>query len=186
MNELASELPQDVPPAPVAPAPPASPVVPVTRSSPSRIGAILRQPMTKLQTVVGFGAGLVTIAGTITSLAGLGAAIPSKGEVVAVVQDRARKPLAAATVEILTPQDALVTTLTAEQDGRVVHRVKEGRYRLRVTHPQFAPETRQVEVHAGERSEIRVLLARPATPSVKTVIAQSPGSIRKFFRELGF
>ncbi len=142
--------------------------------------------MTKLQTVVGFGAGLVTIAGTISSLAGLGAALPSKGEVVAVVQDRARKPVAAATVEILTPQDALVTTLTAEQDGRVMHRVKEGRYRLRVTHPQFAAETRQVEVHAGERSEIRVLLTRPAVPSVKTVIAQSPSSLRKFFRELGF
>lgn len=182
MNELAAELPQDTPSVPV----PAAPAAPATRSAPSRIGAILRQPMTKLQTVVGFGAGLVTIAGTISSLAGLGAALPSKGEVVAVVQDRARKPVAAATVEILTPQDALVTTLTAEQDGRVMHRVKEGRYRLRVTHPQFAAETRQVEVHAGERSEIRVLLARPAAPSVKTVIAQSPSSLRKFFRELGF
>jgi len=183
VNELAAELPQDTPSVPVVPAAPAAPA---TLSAPSRIGAILRQPMTKLQTVVGFGAGLVTIAGTISSLAGLGAALPSKGEVVAVVQDRARKPVAAATVEILTPQDALVTTLTAEQDGRVMHRVKEGRYRLRVTHPQFAAETRQVEVHAGERSEIRVLLARPAAPSVKTVIAQSPSSLRKFFRELGF
>src|SRR5262249_8267427 len=156
------------------------------RSSPSWVGTILHHPMTKLQTVVGFGAGLVTILGTITSLAGLSAPAPSRGEVVAVVQDRARKPLSAATVEILTPQDALVTTLTAEQDGRVTHKVKEGRYRLRVTHPQFAPETRQVEVHAGERSEIRVLLSRPATASVKTVIAESPNSVKKFFRELGF
>jgi len=143
--------------------------------------------MTKVQTIVGFGAGLVTISGTAMSLAGLTSAVPSKGEVVAVVQDRARKPVAAATVEILTPQDALVTTLTAEQDGRVVHRVKEGRYRLRVTHPQFNAESRHVEVHAGERSEIRVLLAaRPAGPTVKTVMAPSPGPIRKFFRELGF
>ena len=143
--------------------------------------------MTKVQTIVGFGAGLVTIAGTAMSLAGLTSAVPSKGEVVAVVQDRARKPVAAATVEILTPQDALVTTLTAEQDGRVVHRVKEGRYRLRVTHPQFNAESRHVEVHAGERSEIRVLLgARPAGPAVKTVVAPSPGPIRKFFRNLGF
>jgi len=143
--------------------------------------------MTKVQTIVGFGAGLVTIAGTAMSLAGLTSPVPSKGEVVAVVQDRARKPVAAATVEILTPQDALVTTLTAEQDGRVMHRVKEGRYRLRVTHPQFNAESRHVEVHAGERSEIRVLLAaRPAAPAVKTVMAPSPGPIRKFFRELGF
>ena len=143
--------------------------------------------MTKVQTIVGFGAGLVTIAGTAMSLAGLSSPVPSKGEVVAVVQDRARKPVAAATVEILTPQDALVTTLTAEQDGRVVHRVKEGRYRLRVTHPQFNAESRHVEVHAGERSEIRVLLAaRPLGPAVKTVMAPSPGPIRKFFRDLGF
>lgn len=143
--------------------------------------------MTKLQTVVGFGAGLVTIAGTVVSLAGLSMPLPTKGEVVAVIQDRARRPVAAATVEIYTPQEALVTTLTAEPDGRVLHRVKEGRYRLRVTHPQFNGETRHVEVHAGQRSEIRVLLAaRPPGPTVKTVMAPSPGPIRKFFRALGF
>ena len=134
--------------------------------------------MTKLQTVVGFGAGLVTIVGTALSLVGITSPVSSKGEVVAVVQDRARQPVAAATVEIYTPQDALVTTLTAEPDGRIVHRVREGRYRLRVTHPQFNGESRHVEVHAGER--------RPPGPAVKTVMAPSPGRIQKFFRDLGF
>jgi len=178
VNEIAAEIPADTPSAPARPA---------RASTASRIDAILHQPMTKLQTVVGFGAGLVTIAGTALSLAGLSTPLPTKGEVVALVQDRARRPVAAATVEIFTPQDALVTTLTAEQDGRVLHRVKEGRYRLRVTHPQFNGETRHVEVHSGERSEIRVLLAaRPPGPAVKTVMAPSPGPIRKFFRDLGF
>jgi len=178
VSELAAELPAERPPAPARPAP---------ASTRSRIGAVLHQPMTKLQTVVGFGAGLVTIVGTALSLVGITSPVSSKGEVVAVVQDRARQPVAAATVEIYTPQDALVTTLTAEPDGRIVHRVREGRYRLRVTHPQFNGESRHVEVHAGERSEIRILLAaRPPGPAVKTVMAPSPGRIQKFFRDLGF
>ena len=178
MSEIAAEIPAE---------PPSVSARPARASTASRIDAILHHPMTKLQTVVGFGAGLVTIAGTVVSLAGLSIPLPSKGEVVAVVQDRARRPVAAATVEIFTPQDALITTLTAEPDGRVLHRVKEGRYRLRVTHPQFNGETRHVEVHAGQRSEIRVLLAaRPPGPTVKTVMAPSPGPIRKFFKDLGF
>src|SRR5207253_11266204 len=115
--------------------------------------------MTKLQTVVGFGAALGTLAGTASSLVGITSPVSSKGEVVAVVQDRARQPVAAATVEIYTPQDALVTTLTAEPDGRIVHRVREGRYRLRVTHPQFNGESRHVEVHAGGGWGIGIRLA---------------------------
>src|SRR2546427_10152329 len=120
------------------------------------MGWVRHQPMTKLQTVVGFGAGVVTIVGTGLSLVGITSPVSSKGEVVAVVQDRARQPVAAATVEIYTPQDALVTTLTAEPDGCIVDRGREGRYRRRVTHPQFNGESRHVEEHAGGRTQKRI------------------------------
>jgi len=110
--------------------------------------------------MVGVAAGLITITGSIVSLAGLHERPPVLGEMIAVIQDmRERAPLPEATVEILTPQDALVTTLTAPSDGRVARRLKEGKYRVRVSHPQFMPQVRQIEVSSGERSELRVSLA---------------------------
>ena len=157
----------------------------LSHEAPIGVGARLHKPLTKIQAVVGLGAGLLTIAGGAVSLTGFTVQLPSKGEVVAVVQDAARNPVPDATVEILTRQDALVTTITAERDGRVMHRVKEGQYRVRVTHPQFATQVRQVEVHAGERSEIRLLLTRrPPAPTVTTVTAR-PGPVRRFFKDLG-
>src|SRR5947207_7217861 len=96
------------------PAPPDSPA-----ASPSKLDTILHQPLTKIQAMVGVAAGLITITGSIVSLAGLHERPPVLGEMIAVIQDmRERAPLPEATVEILTPQDALVTTLTAPSDGR--------------------------------------------------------------------
>jgi len=149
------------------PAPPDSPA-----ASPSKLDTILHQPLTKIQAMVGVAAGLITITGSIVSLAGLHERPPVLGEMIAVIQDmRERAPLPEATVEILTPQDALVTTLTAPSDGRVARRLKEGKYRVRVSHPQFMPQVRQIEVSSGERSELRVSLApRPAPPVVTTAL----------------
>ena len=80
-------------------------------------------------------------------------------EIVAVVQDaRSGKAVTDATVEVLTPRDALVTTLGAA-DGEARSQMKEGPYRLRVTHPRFAPEVRQIQVIAGQTTEVRVRLA---------------------------
>ena len=84
---------------------------------------------------------------------------PHAGDLVAVVQDaRSGKAVADATVEVLTPRDALVTTLRAT-DGEARSQMKEGPYRLRVTHPRFAPEVRQIQVIAGQTTEVRVRLA---------------------------
>ena len=172
---------------------------------PSGLGAFLRQPLTKIQALVGLGAGLVTITGSMISLVGLSISAPTQGEVVAIVHDaKFRKPVAEAIVEILTSKDAVVTTLTVEGDGRVSRRLKEGQYRVRVTHPKFATEARQVEVQAGQRSEVHVALgprplpppppppvarpvppAPPATPPTVKVI-EEPSSIQKFLSTLGY
>jgi len=134
--------------------------------APSRVDAILHHPLTRVQALVGVCAGLITITGSVISLSGFHGSPPALGEMVAVVQDaREHSPLTEATVEILTPQDALVTTLTVSDDGRVVRRLKEGKYRVRVSHPRFTAQVRQIEVSSGERSELHVSLApRPAPP----------------------
>jgi hypothetical protein len=155
--------------------------------APSWVGS-LRQPLSTYQTLVGLLAGIVTISGALASINGVSASAPPQGELVALVHDaRQRRPVADATLEILTAQDALVTTLNVESDGRVTRRLKEGTYRLRVAHAGFVSETRAVEVHAGQRSEIRLaLVPRPAARVVKVTTAEPEGPVRKFFKELGF
>ena len=149
---------------------------------------VLRQPLSTVQTAVGILAGLLTIGGGFLSFSGLaGATATHQGEISAIVQDvRSSKPLPQATVEIFTSQDAIVTTASLE-DGRLARRLNEGRYRLRVTHPGFLPEVRHIEVHAGQRSDLRISMG-PRPPAARVakavVVVEEPGPVRKFFREV--
>ena len=150
---------------------------------------MLRQPLSTVQTLVGILAGLLTIGGGFLSFSGLtGAVATHQGEISAIVQDvRSNKPIVQATVEIFTPEDAIVTTQSLE-DGHLSRRLKEGRYRLRVTHPGFLPEVRHIEVHAGQRSDLRISMG-PRPPAVArvakaVVVVEEPGPVRKFFKEM--
>ena len=166
---------------PLTPAPTPAPVVaPVATPG---LAAALRQPLSTVQTVIGIVAGMLTIGGGFLSFSGFAApsAAAYQGEIVAVVQDvRSSKPLPRATVEIFTPQDAIVTAQNVEPDGHLSRRLKEGRYRLRVTHPGFLTEVRHIEVHAGQRSDLRIALGPrpPAAPRVVKVVAEEPGPVQ--------
>ena len=161
-------------------------------TTPAQWITVLRQPLSTVQTVVGILAGLLTIGGGFLSFSGItaSATTPQQGEIVAVVQDaRSHKPLPQANIEISTPQDAIVTSVHVEPDGHLARRLKEGRYRLRVTHPGFLTEVRLVEVHAGQRSDVRIALGvKPPPPRVMKAVAvapvEEPGPIEKFFRNL--
>jgi hypothetical protein len=166
---------------------------PERSAPPSWLSVALSQPLSRVQAVVGVLAGCLTIVGTLVSYTGLTKpSAPVLGELVAVVQEsRSHRPLVHATVEIITPQDAIVTTLNPEPDGRVTRKLKEGQYRVRVTHPNLVTEIRHIEVHPGQRSELRVaLVPRPAPRVVRTVstttVVEEPGAVRKFFKNLGF
>ena len=152
---------------------------------------MLRQPLSAVQTVVGILAGVLTIGGGFLSFSGYAApaAVAQQGEINAVVQDvRSSKPIPYATVEIFTAQDAIVTAAKLEPDGRLARRLKDGRYRLRVTHPAFATEVRHVEIHAGQRSDINIALGPRASAArvvaKAAVITEEPGALQKFFRNL--
>ena len=159
----------------------------------SWMGLVLSTPLSRVQAVVGVLAGCLTIIGTLVSYTGLTKPpAPVQGEIVALVQlANNHRPLPGATVEILTAQDAIVTTLSPEADGRITRKLKEGRYRLRVTHPNLVPENRFVEVYAGQQSQVRVALtpravARPVRPVANVTVVEQPGAVRKFFKDLGF
>lgn len=113
-------------------------------------------------------------------------ASPTKGDVVAVVQEqRSDKPLPEATIEVLTMENAIVTTLTAQEQGRARQTLKEGHYRFRVMHPRFGTETRQVYVTPGQTSEIRFrLVPRPVATSgaSNSTMDSINESLKKIFR----
>jgi hypothetical protein len=107
---------------------------------------------------------------------------PVVGEVVAIVQDaRTGKPIPDATVEILTLKDAVVTTLAPGAGGQPRGKLKEGTYRLRVTHPRFVAEARQVQVFAGQTSEVHVRLVQPAATRAGPV-DEAVGAVKKIFK----
>jgi hypothetical protein len=124
--------------------------------------------LSRTQAIFGLIAALLSIGGSVYGY--LHATRPADtGELVAIVLDRADRPLGDATVEVLTLKDALVTTFPAGVEPVGRRSLKEGTYRLRVSHPKFAPEARTVQVMAGQTSEIRFRLgpratATPATP----------------------
>jgi hypothetical protein len=103
---------------------------------------------------------------------------------------RTAKPVGEATLEILTPRDELVTTLTAPESGRVQQALKEGSYRLRVSHPKFSAENRTVQVVPGQTAEVRIELRQSAAGSmplgeaVRTV-DEGVGAVKRFFKDLG-
>jgi hypothetical protein len=146
---------------------------------------------------------LQAICGTVAALVSIGGAfgymVPhqksDRGEVLAIVQEaQSGKPVADATVELLTLHDALVTMVPpAAGAGTAKTPMKEGTYRLRVKHPKYATESRQIYVLGGQTAQINVRLAPrpvtpppapPAAPVAATVPAPSSpyDNIKKLFR----
>jgi hypothetical protein len=147
--------------------------------------------LTRLQGVCGTLAAILSIGGAF----GYFVPFPSKtdrGEVLAIVQEaRSGRPVADATVELLTLHDALVTTVPpAAGAGSAKAPMKEGTYRLRVMHPKYTTESRQIYVVAGQTAQIHVRLSprpAPAPPPPPAQVVEKPASspyenIKKLFR----
>jgi len=137
----------------------------------------------RAHSIIGIIAGCISISLGLYSYLHLSKpAVPVVGEVVAIVQDaRTGKPVPDATVEVLTLKDAVVTTLVPGAGGQPRGKLKEGTYRLRVTHPRFVAETRQVQVMAGQTSEVHLRLAPPPPPRAGPV-DDALGAVKKIFK----
>jgi hypothetical protein len=146
---------------------------------PDRVRAALT--LTRFQAIVGITAGFLSIGATVWGFLFATRAPATSGEVVAIVEEaRTARPVAGATVELLTPRDALVATLVAG-NGQTRQTLKEGAYRLRVSHPKFTTEVREIQVLAGQSQEIRVRLApRPAEKA--SPLEKAGEAVRRIFR----
>jgi len=151
-----------------------------------RLNQFVRTHLTlpRTHSIIGIIAGCVSITlGLYSYLHLTKPASPVVGDVVAIVQEaRTGKPIADATVEILTLKDAVVTTLTPGTGGQARGKLKEGTYRMRVTHPRFVAETRQVQVVAGQVSEVHVRLVPPAPPPKSGPVDEAVGAVKKLFK----
>ncbi len=147
--------------------------------------------LSAVQSVIGLAAGLISILGAAYSAVQVFKPAQQYGDVVAIVREaRTDKPLTDATVEVFTPDDALVTTLTPADKGQVRHTLKEGSYRIRVSHPRFGAETRQIQVVARQTAEVRFQLAYRAggsSPmgSATRAVNEGVNAVHRFFRGLG-
>src|SRR5439155_22387579 len=115
--------------------------------------------LSRFQSVVGLTAGVLSILGALLAVPNYFKPAIGKGEVVAVVVDaKTEKAVSNATVEILTLNNAVVTTLNSGFFGKASSTLEEGQYRLRVKHPKFGAEVRHVQLVSGQTAEIRVQL----------------------------
>jgi len=143
--------------------------------------------LTRLQGLCGTLAALISIGGAFGYIIPTPAK-PDRGEVLAIVHERSGRAVSDATVEVLTLHDLLVTTLppAAGVGAARAAAIKEGTYRLRVLHPHYLTESRQIYVLAGQTAEIRMKLTpKPVPPPPRVVEKPSSGpfeGLKKLFQ----
>jgi carboxypeptidase family protein len=141
--------------------------------------------LSMFQTVVGLTAGFVSILGALLAVPNYFKPAIGKGEVVAVVVDaKTEKAVSNATVEILTLNNAVVTTVNSGFFGKASSTLEEGQYRIRVKHPKFGAEVRHVQVVSGQSAEVRVQL-RSGAPAplheAERVIGEGVNAVKRLF-----
>jgi len=128
---------------------------------------IIGRSLSHAQAVIGALAGIVSISGAVISLVQY-AHPANTGDLVAIVQAAgSRGAVADATVEVLTPQNALVATLTPDATGRATQELKEGVYVVRVSHPEYQADVRRVQVLPRRTVEVRASLRAGSSATVR-------------------
>ncbi len=138
--------------------------------------------LSRVQAFVATLAGIASITAAVFSLTQFAGPV-AKGELVALVQTAgSHRPVAGATVEILTTQDALVATLTPDATGVAKQHLKEGVYVVRVSHPRYAAETRRVQVQPRQTTEVRTNLHAGSSSPLERTINKGVNAVRNAFR----
>jgi hypothetical protein len=118
---------------------------------------VAKPSFSTLQSLVAMVAGLTSIGGAAYSAMGHRQTTPAPGELAAIVREAGtEKVVRGAVVEVRTPDEAIVTTMTQGDDGVARRAVAPGTYHVRVVHPAFAEAVRDVRVEPGTLSELRV------------------------------
>ena len=153
----------------------------------ARTWAALNMSLSRIQAIVGLVAGIISVTGALYSVTQFFKPAPGTGEVVAVVHDaRSAEGVPDATIEILTPQDALVATLRPDSSGRARQTLKEGTYKVRASHPRYAAEIRQIQVFSRQTVEVNLRLRAGSSSPLRHVTRAVNGGVNAVRRVLGF
>jgi len=169
----------------------ASPLLETASGTPSDVASYgpawsVSSLWSRTQAIIGLVTGLLSIAGAIYSGASYLLA-PKQGEMAALVREsRTDRPLGDATVEVLTSDDTLVTTLAPAADGWTRHSLRAGTYRIRVSRPGFGSDTKPIQVLPGRSVEVRFQLTpRRGGSSADNGGRGSAGPVSRFLGRLG-
>jgi hypothetical protein len=120
----------------------------------------LHHRLTQVQTIIAILTGLIAIIGATYSMVRSFSPPADTGRVVAVVQEApSGKAVPDAHVEILGPHDALVANLKPDPAGKVRYTLKEGTYKVRVSHEKYATAKREIQVTPGGDVDLTVELS---------------------------
>jgi carboxypeptidase family protein len=160
---------------------PSAPSTPQTRRAgrpPVRFGTSLP----RIQAIVGTVAGLISIAGAVSSLAPF-VRSANTGQLVATVQDAvSHRSVSDATIEILTAQNEVVATMSPDSSGHATRSLGQGVYIVRVSHPRYASDMRRVQVVPRQTVEIRASLRAGSSSPVQRAIDHGVGAVRRALR----
>jgi hypothetical protein len=138
--------------------------------------------LSRVQSIVGTVAGIISIAGAVFSISPFAQASTS-GELVATVQEAGSlRGVSDATIEVLTTQNDIVATLTPDASGRATQDLKEGLYVVRVSHPRYAAEVRRVQVVSRQTVEIRTTLHAGSSSPFDRAVNNGVRAVRKALR----
>lgn len=139
--------------------------------------------LSRIQSVVAILAGGVSIVGASYSLMPF-ARPGNTGQLVAIVRAvGSPRSVTDATVEVLTPDNALVATLTPDSTGRFAQELREGVYLVRVSHPRYAVDTRRIEVQPRQTIEVKTTLRAGSSSPIDRRVNKGMTAVR---RALGF
>ncbi|TMA67291.1 MAG: carboxypeptidase regulatory-like domain-containing protein [Deltaproteobacteria bacterium] len=139
-----------------------------------------------LQSAVSLLAGLASLSGALYSAVQFAKPAPRTGDILAIVRgSKSDKAPPGTTVEILTPQDALVATLKPGDDGSARGVLEEGPYRMRATAPRFEAQTRDVQVQRGATAEVRLQLVQQDADEGPSRARRSGDRARPISRAVG-
>lgn len=146
--------------------------------------------LSSFQTCVGIIAGLVSIGGALLAVPSVfkpAPPDPTMGQLIAIIEEaKTERAVADAKVEILTLQNAVITTVTPNYFGKVRRSLEEGPYRIRVSHPGYAAEVRNVHVLKGQTAELHLRLRATSSSPVdqaERVVREGVGAIRRIFKD---
>jgi hypothetical protein len=164
-------------------APPTPPASPVPKTVWARCkGLVLGVSLSRFQAVVGTLAGIASVTGAAFSLVEF-VRPAHTGELVAIVQTAgSRRSVTDATIEVLTPENAIVATLTPDSTGRATQQLKEGVYVVHVSHPRFAAEVRRIQVLPRQTTEFRANLRAGSSSPIERVVTNGVGAVKKALR----